>query len=209
MHLAKRVFISMILLPFLCCTTSLLAEEKGMGVKAKAEQKKIARAEYQALKEQRLIEIIDLEKQRVVQQIEAERLKVQRLKQKAEAKPETESCITAHIDLSEQSMRVFKGDDLLYKWRVSTARRGYVTPVGDYQPQFIERMHYSRLYHNSPMPYSIFFNGNYAIHGTNSIRRLGRRASHGCVRLHPKNAKKLYTLVRKFGKVNTFIKITH
>jgi len=117
--------------------------------------------------------------------------------------------ITAHIDLSRQRMMIYKGDTLLYKWPVSTAKRGYVTPVGVYQPQYLERMHYSRRYHNSPMPHSIFFKGNFAIHGTNSISRLGRRASHGCVRLHPKHARKLYALVRKFGKKNTMIKITY
>ncbi len=119
-----------------------------------------------------------------------------------------ENYITAHIDLSDQEMYVYRGENILYKWNVSTARRGYVTPKGNYKPQFIERMHYSKRYHNSPMPYSIFFHGNYAIHGTNSIRRLGRRASHGCVRLHPKHAKKLYALVKEYGKPNIFIKIT-
>ncbi len=126
-----------------------------------------------------------------------------------EAKKRRERRITAHIDLSQQKMKVYKGDSLLHSWRVSTARKGYVTPVGNYKPQSIERMHYSRRYHNSPMPYSIFFKGNFAIHGTGSIRKLGRRASHGCIRLHPKNAKKLYALVRKYGKNNTFIKITY
>ena len=120
----------------------------------------------------------------------------------------TDDLITAHINLSKQKMSVFQGENLLYQWRISTARRGYVTPKGNYHPLYLERMHYSKRYHNSPMPYSIFFKGNFAIHGTNSIRRLGRRASHGCVRLHPKNAKKLYALVKEYGKKNTFIKIT-
>ena len=132
-----------------------------------------------------------------------------RLKRIEEAKKEKERRITAHIDLSQQRMKVFKGDSLIHTWRISTARKGYVTPVGNYKPQFLERMHYSKRYHHSPMPYSIFFRGNFAIHGTNSIRRLGRRASHGCVRLHPKNAKKLYTLIRKYGKKNTYINITY
>jgi hypothetical protein len=47
------------------------------------------------------------------------------------------------------------------------------------------------------MPHSIFFHNGYAIHGTTEIKRLGRIASHGCVRLHPENAEKLYSLVAK------------
>jgi len=116
--------------------------------------------------------------------------------------------LTAHIDLSQQKMYVYLEDTLLHKWSVSTARRGYVTPLGEYQPLYLERMHYSKKYHNSPMPYSIFFKGGYAVHGTNSLRQLGKIASHGCVRLHPAHAKSLYTLVRKYGKDNSVIAIS-
>ena len=115
--------------------------------------------------------------------------------------------IKVSIDLSQQKMFVYKGNNLLYTWLVSTARNGYVTPRGNYRPYHLEKMHYSKLYDNSPMPYSIFFKGGYAIHGTNSTKRLGRRASHGCVRLHPSNAKKLYQLVRSHGYKRTSIKI--
>lgn len=118
-----------------------------------------------------------------------------------------ERLITAKINLSNQRMEVFRGDELLYNWKVSTARRGYRTPLGKYKPLYLVKMHYSRKYHNSPMPHSIFFNGGYAIHGTNSIGRLGKKASHGCVRLHPKNAQKLFTLVLEYGKKNTSIEI--
>jgi len=119
------------------------------------------------------------------------------------------SHIVAHIDLSSQKMKVYQGNKLKHQWLVSTARKGYSTPVGRYKPQSLEKMHYSKLYHNSPMPYTVFFSGNYAIHGTNSISRLGRKASHGCVRLHPKNAKVLYSMIQKSGKNNTEIKITY
>jgi lipoprotein-anchoring transpeptidase ErfK/SrfK len=57
------------------------------------------------------------------------------------------------------------------------------------------------------MPHSVFFRGGYAIHGTQYIKRLGRPASHGCVRLHPGNAAKLYRLVRRHGFGNTRIRI--
>jgi lipoprotein-anchoring transpeptidase ErfK/SrfK len=55
------------------------------------------------------------------------------------------------------------------------------------------------------MPHSIFFHEGYAIHGTNHVGRLGRRASHGCVRLHPSNAATLYSLVRSEGAGRTRI----
>jgi lipoprotein-anchoring transpeptidase ErfK/SrfK len=95
----------------------------------------------------------------------------------------------------------------LATWPVSTARRGYRTPLGSYQPYSLERMHYSRLYDDTPMPYSIFFRRGYAIHGTTEIRNLGRAVSHGCVRLSPANARSLFELVQSHGRQNTTIEI--
>ncbi len=70
------------------------------------------------------------------------------------------------VNLSTQRMSVYRDNKLLYHWKVSTGRKGYSTPIGQYKPQYLTKMHYSRKYHNSPMPYSIFFRGGYACHGT-------------------------------------------
>ena len=113
------------------------------------------------------------------------------------------------VDISKQKMNVYVEGHRKYTWKISSAREGYSTPTGDYRPQWITRMHRSKKYHNSPMPYSVFFNGGYAIHGTNYISRLGRPASHGCIRLHPGHAGRLYRLVKKYGKDNVRIMIRH
>ncbi len=113
------------------------------------------------------------------------------------------------VDLSKQKMNVYVEGHRKYTWKVSTAREGYSTPSGDYRPQWITRMHRSRKYDNSPMPYSVFYNGGYAIHGTNYVSRLGRPASHGCIRLHTSNARRLYKLVKKYGKDNVRIMVRH
>ena len=42
------------------------------------------------------------------------------------------------------------------------------------------------------MPYALFYHEGYALHATTQIKNLGRQASHGCVRLHPRDAKNLY-----------------
>ena len=115
--------------------------------------------------------------------------------------------VVAQIDLSSQRMHVSVNGMPRYSWRVSTARRGYRTPVGSWRPKYLKRMHYSRKYNMSPMPHSIFFLGGYAIHGTNYIRSLGRPASHGCIRLHPRNAARLFNLVRRHGNRNSVIRI--
>jgi lipoprotein-anchoring transpeptidase ErfK/SrfK len=55
------------------------------------------------------------------------------------------------------------------------------------------------------MPYAIFYDGHYAVHGTEDIGRLGRPASAGCVRLHPDNARVLFEMARQEGLENTRI----
>ena len=116
--------------------------------------------------------------------------------------------IDVHIDLSDQEMIVAIDNHEYYRWPVSTARAGKFTPTGLYHVQSMKRMHYSTLYNNAPMPWSMFFAGNFAIHGTNQISRLGTPASAGCVRLHPDDAETLYRLVLEHGRANTLIHIT-
>lgn len=116
--------------------------------------------------------------------------------------------ITARIDLSDQRMRVYRDGRQIHDWPVSTARRGYRTPIGTFRPGRMHRRYFSRKYHGAPMPHSVFFLGGYAIHGTNDIRNLGRPASHGCVRLHPDNARRLFGLISDGGKQNARIVIT-
>jgi lipoprotein-anchoring transpeptidase ErfK/SrfK len=113
--------------------------------------------------------------------------------------------IIARIDISDQTMTVMEDGNVLYSWSVSTARQGYRTPRGTYRPIRMHKMWYSHKYHMSPMPYSIFFHGGFAIHGTDAVKYLGRPASHGCIRLHPSNAKTLYNLVQSHGAQNTRI----
>ena len=81
------------------------------------------------------------------------------------------------------------------------------TPVGRYKAEWLSRYHRSRKYDNAPMPWAVFFYGGYAVHGTTEIKRLGRPASHGCVRLHPENAKIFFSLVKKVGMPNTLITV--
>ena len=111
------------------------------------------------------------------------------------------------VDLQMQTMQVRVDGVTKYRWDVSTGRAGYATPPGRYQPIRMHKKYFSRKYDNAPMPYAIFFHGGYAIHGTTDIKRLGRIASHGCVRLHPDNAATLFALVKEVGPENTVIRV--
>ena len=115
------------------------------------------------------------------------------------------AAVEARIDLSEQTMKVYQYGRLQHVWKVSTARGGYVTPIGTYRPTRMHTMWHSRKYNMAPMPHSIFFKGGYAVHGTDQISNLGRPASHGCVRLHPTNAIRLFHMVKRAGASNARI----
>ena len=104
-------------------------------------------------------------------------------------------------------MRVEVNGRRYSKWKVSTAGKGYHTPRGSYSVQRMAKEYYSQKYDMAPMPYSVFFNGGYAVHGSNHIKSLGRPASHGCVRLSPGDAEDFYELVQEYGQRSTRITI--
>jgi lipoprotein-anchoring transpeptidase ErfK/SrfK len=112
--------------------------------------------------------------------------------------------VVVRVDKSAQRMSVIVDGVPTHQFVVSTGLAGG-PPLGTFKPQRMERTWHSRLFNMAPMPYSIFFHGHYAIHGTNQIKKLGQRASKGCVRLHPKDAAVLFNLVQKQGMAKTRI----
>jgi hypothetical protein len=107
--------------------------------------------------------------------------------------------VTVDVDLSSQTMRVHSTDGERFVWPISSGREGYPTPRGVFHPQRLYAMVHSAKYNNAPMPHSIFFFGQYAIHGTGAVAALGRPASHGCIRLSPANAATLFAMVQAQG----------
>jgi lipoprotein-anchoring transpeptidase ErfK/SrfK len=116
--------------------------------------------------------------------------------------------VVARVSISTQTMMVYHEGRHLFTWTVSTAKPGKVTPTGVYVgAEALSKHHRSRLYNNAPMPFAIFYDGHYAIHGTDQIKRLGAPASNGCVRLDPDNAAILFQMVKAEGKDNLRVEI--
>lgn len=118
-----------------------------------------------------------------------------------------EARVDAVVDLSSQTVDVYVNGEHRHRWATSTGRRGHRTPTGSYRPKRLERQWYSRKYDWAPMPYAVFFRGGYAIHGTTETGRLGRPASHGCIRLRTANAREFFRLVQRYGMKSTRIVI--
>jgi lipoprotein-anchoring transpeptidase ErfK/SrfK len=128
-------------------------------------------------------------------------------KEQGEAAAKSEepaSKIVINIDKSKQEMTVFVDGVEQYSWPVSTGKRGYSTPSGTYTATSMNEMWYSKEWDNAPMPHAIFFmKDGHAIHGSLEVKNLGKPASHGCVRISPANATKLFALVKEKGLQNT------
>jgi lipoprotein-anchoring transpeptidase ErfK/SrfK len=107
--------------------------------------------------------------------------------------------VEINIDLTSQTMTVHSGTGETFVWPISSGRAGYATPRGVFHPRALYVMVHSAKYGNAPMPHSIFFYGQYAIHGTNAVGNLGRPASHGCVRISPGAAATLFAMVQRQG----------
>ena len=112
--------------------------------------------------------------------------------------------LSIDIDKSTQQMAVSLNGEPLFVWPVSTGAAGYDTPSGTFTPFRMEKDHFSKEWDDAPMPHSVFFTTRgHAIHGSNHLKAIGTPASHGCVRLAPRNAKILFDLVKQEGMAKT------
>jgi lipoprotein-anchoring transpeptidase ErfK/SrfK len=120
--------------------------------------------------------------------------------------------VTASVSIADQRMTLKvidkQGNAQTFVWKVSTGKTGFETPTGAYKPTWLSIDHRSKTYDDAPMPFAVFFKGGYAIHATDAVGRLGKPASHGCVRLSKDNAAMFFKLVDAYGKWNTKIVIT-
>ena len=113
------------------------------------------------------------------------------------------------VDKDNQRMTVAVDGVERYRWPVSSGLPSYETPSGSFRTFRMEEDHFSKEFDDAPMPHSIFFTKiGHAIHGTDSVNRLGSPASHGCVRLSRANAATLYALVQEQGVLNTTVTLT-
>lgn len=127
------------------------------------------------------------------------------------------SCkVWAKISLSTQQLSLYVDGQLVDTLPVSTGIKRYETPLMEVRPSGPMLQKYSsrkfpggNYMGMGNMPYTIFIKGGYAIHGTTqgNIAKLGRKASHGCIRLHPEKALVFFELIKQAGLENTWISV--
>ncbi|MFE0178237.1 L,D-transpeptidase [Streptomyces sp. NPDC059002] len=100
----------------------------------------------------------------------------------------------ACVDLTRQTMWVTeRGKTVWGPVPIRSGRPGYETRTGWHAIEWKAKEHWSTLY-NAPMPYSQFFSGGQAFHGTYTTIYTPS-GSHGCVNLHLRDARQLWNLL--------------
>lgn len=126
-----------------------------------------------------------------------------------------EGCpVFAYISRAEQKLTLYLNGTAVDQWLVSTGMSGFATPQMDqHVSSRVYNRYSSKKYPEGDynglgnMPYAVFIRGGFAIHGTpqGNWKRLGRPASHGCIRLHPSHALAFNRLVRENGSKNVWV----
>lgn len=104
------------------------------------------------------------------------------------------------VNLSEQRARLFDADgNELFATKISSGRKGFATPTGEFVITNKHRDWTSTIYHAS-MPYFQRFScSDFGFHQGNVP---GYPASHGCIRIPDGNAAKLFTLTQAGDRVS-------
>lgn len=124
--------------------------------------------------------------------------------------------VWAQVVRSTQTLYLYLHGELAATWKVSTGIPGRGTPDMDRHPDGRIYDRYTSVkfpggdYNGlGNMPYAVFIYGGFAIHGTaqSNWKRLGSKASHGCIRVHPDNAFYFNRLVRQTGIKNVWVTV--
>jgi len=98
------------------------------------------------------------------------------------------------IDIGEQTLRAFEGDNLVMEFIVSTGPKNAPTVQG----KFYILSKYRAIdmsgpgYYVPAVPYTMFFHDGYAIHGAYWHDKFGQPTGHGCVNMKTEDAKHLF-----------------
>jgi len=98
------------------------------------------------------------------------------------------------VSLSQQRATLYEHDKATLETRVSTGRKGYRTPTGEYVITNKHRQWTSTIYEGAEMPYFMRLSGSDIGLHQGVVPR--GPASHGCVRVPAGTAKRLYERMR-------------
>lgn len=105
-----------------------------------------------------------------------------------------------------QRAKVYIDGKLDNIYTVSTGKIGHESRTGYFRPVYTNHLRFYHEYYSgkygSRMARAIFYSAGYAIHHTDSVKYLGKRASHGCIRFHIDNIDKINAAAKELGNQN-------
>lgn len=98
------------------------------------------------------------------------------------------------VDLSEQMVRAFEGTELVASFLVSTGVNKYPTETGRYKVyvKYESSLMHGPDYYLPDVPFSMYYSGEFSIHGTYWHHNFGTPMSHGCINMSISDAEWLY-----------------
>ncbi|NOJ94583.1 L,D-transpeptidase family protein [Corallococcus coralloides] len=102
------------------------------------------------------------------------------------------------VDLEAQTLIAYEGDRPVYATLISSGKPGTDTPEGLFRiwVKFAEADMTGTMgkasYRVATVPWTMFFEGDFALHTAYWHDRFGEPVSHGCINLSPKDARALY-----------------
>ncbi|WP_223642503.1 L,D-transpeptidase family protein [Corallococcus sp. EGB] len=102
------------------------------------------------------------------------------------------------VDLEAQTLIAYEGDRPVYATLISSGKPGTDTPEGLFRiwVKFAEADMTGSMgkasYRVATVPWTMFFEGDFALHTAYWHDRFGEPVSHGCINLAPKDARALY-----------------
>ena len=130
--------------------------------------------------------------------------------------PSTASAVRLEVDLSERTLLVYHGGELMNTFDVAVGEPEHPTPTGDFSisriiwnpawvpPRSEWAKEESRAAPDDPdnpmVGAKLFFKyPDYYIHGTDAVETLGTAASHGCIRMNPADVESLGRFIQEHG----------
>lgn len=114
-----------------------------------------------------------------------------------------ESEIWLDVDLDQQTLTIWRGTTPEFVTLISSGNWKNPTPKGIYR--LISKQAYGDMrsrpdeeepYWVESVPWVLYFDGRYALHGTFWHNRFGRRTSHGCVNMAPLDAARVFGVTK-------------
>jgi lipoprotein-anchoring transpeptidase ErfK/SrfK len=134
-------------------------------------------------------------------------------------RPSVENVVSLVLNLKEKRVYVYRGEKLIKKYPVAIGKKGWETPVGEWQvmekiknPAWTSFKTGEVFAPGTENPLGARWIGFWTdgkdvigFHGTANLKSIGTAASHGCVRMRNRDVKALFPLV----KVGTNVKVVN